>query len=387
VLNKKTSDIRARVAMRRCEDYKPGKVSEAVKKAIEELGGIDRYVRPGDRVLLKPNLLMGRPAEKHVNTHPEVVRAVIKLVKKAGGKPIVGDSPALPASGNAVKVAIKCGIADVAKKEGVEVVDFNNPVEVDSLSGAQFKKFKIDRLVLDSDVIINLPKLKSHGQMTLTMGVKNIFGVVPGTRKSQWHFAAGTDRLNFARMLVDLYRRVAPQLTLMDGIIGMHGNGPQSGDPKRIGLIMASEDAVALDVVACRVVGLERTRMPTTLAAEEMGVGQTHIKNISIAGESLEDSRIAGFVFPETSDLMGMFPNFLRSYVRDWLTTRPILDTKSCEMCLICAKSCPAGAISTHNDSLRFDLKQCIRCFCCQEMCPQGAITVGVGPVARLLRL
>jgi len=386
-LNKEISDIQARVAMRRCKDYDSGKVAQAVKKALEDLGGIDRYVKPGDRVLLKPNLLVGRAAERHVNTHPEVVRAVIKLVKRAGGTPIVGDSPALPASGNAVKVAAKCGIADVAKKEGVEVIDFNDPVEVDSLSGAKFKKFKIDRSVLDNDVVINLPKLKSHGQMTLTMGVKNIFGVVPGTRKTQWHFAAGTDRHNFARMLIDLYRRVAPRITLMDGIIGMQGNGPQSGDPKKIGLIMASEDAVALDAVACKVVGLERSRMPTTLAAEEMGVGQTHMKNIYIAGESLEDSRVTGFIFPKTSELIGMVPGFLVNHVRDWLTTRPILDAKSCEMCLICAKSCPAGAISTHNDSLRFDLKKCIRCFCCQEMCPQGAISVGVGPAARLLRL
>ena len=164
------------VALKRCGDYRADKVLETVKNAIDELGGIDQYVKAGDRVLLKPNLLVGRPAEKHVNTHPAVVQAVIRLVKKAGGKPVIGDSPALPATGNAVKVAVKCGIADVARKEGVDVVDFNNPVEVASPSGATFKKFKIDQMVLDSDVVINLPKLKSHGQMTLTMGVKNIFG-------------------------------------------------------------------------------------------------------------------------------------------------------------------------------------------------------------------
>jgi Pyruvate/2-oxoacid:ferredoxin oxidoreductase delta subunit len=211
--------------------------------------------------------------------------------------------------------------------------------------------------------------------------------VVPGTRKSQWHLAAGTDRHHFAQMLLDLYRTVAPRLTIMDGITGMHGNGPQNGQPKRVGLVIASEDAVALDAVTCEIVGLARERMPTLVVAGEMGVGQTRRAHISIAGERLENCKVEGFIFPRASDLMGMFPGFLRNYLRDWLTTRPVLDTDACETCMICANSCPANAISARNDSLNFDLKRCIRCFCCQEMCPEGAITVGVGPVARLLRL
>lgn len=374
----------AHVSLIRCGDYDSDKVYKAVRKSVDDAGGIDRFVNKGDHVLLKPNLLIGRSAETHVTTHPEIVRAVIKLVKKAGGKPTIGDSPAV---GSATRVATKCGIAEVASKEKVELMNFNRPVEVDNPSGIRYKKFKLDRAVLDADVIINLPKLKTHGQMTLTLGVKNIFGVVPGTRKSQWHLAAGTDRLQFARMLVDLYRKVSPRLTIMDGIMGMEGNGPQNGDPKKIGLVMASNDAAALDAVICKIVGLSRERMPTTLAAEEMGVGQTHLEKITIAGESIENSRIGSFIFPEATDLMSLFPGIVREPLRDWLTTRPILNPKKCEMCLICAKNCPAQVISQHKESLRFDLKQCIRCFCCQEMCPQGAITVGAGPLARVLRL
>jgi len=374
----------ARVSLTRCGDYASDKMYEAVKKSVDELGGIDRFVKKGNHVLLKPNLLISSPADKHVNTHPEIVRAVIKMVKKAGGKPIVGDSPAI---GSALKVASKCGIANVASEERVEVVNFNRPVDVDNPSGIQYKKFKLDQAVLDADVIINLPKLKTHGQMTLTLGVKNLFGVVPGTRKSQWHLAAGTDRLHFARMLVDLYRKVSPQLTIMDGIMGMEGNGPQNGNPKKMGLVMSSEDAAALDAVICEIVGLSRDRMPTTLAAEEMGVGQTHLDKITIAGESIENSRIGSFIFPKATDLMSLFPVIVREPLRDWLTTRPVLNPKKCEMCLVCVKNCPAKAISPHKDSLRFDLKQCIRCFCCQEMCPEGAITVGTGLLARVLRL
>ena len=219
------------------------------------------------------------------------------------------------------------------------------------------------------------------------MLVKNIFGVVPGTRKSQWHLAAGTDRMHFGRMLVDLYRKVSPQLTLMDGIVAMEGNGPQSGDPKQLGLIAASEDAVALDAAVCEIVGLKRERMPTTLAAEEMSVGQSRLEDISFAGEALESFRVDNFVFPAATDLMGMFPTFLRDHVRNWLTTRPVLNPELCQMCLICLDNCPAKVISEYDKSLRFDLDKCIRCFCCQEMCPEGAITVGNGPLARLLRL
>lgn len=374
----------ARVALLRCRDYDTERVGKAVEKAVEELGGIDRYVKKGDRVLLKANLLIGRASEKQVCTHPEVVRAMVGLVKRAGGKPIIGDSPAL---GSAVKVASRCGIADVAKQEGVEVIDFDRPVEVDNPAETKFKKFKIDQAILDSDVVINMPKLKTHGQMTLTLGVKNMFGVVPGTRKSQWHLAAGTDCMHFARMLVDLYRKVSPRLTLMDGIIGMQGNGPQNGDPKKLGVVVASEDAVALDAVICEMVGLKRELMPTILAAEEMGAGQSHLENISVAGEALEDCMVADFVFPATGDLMSLFPSFLREPLRDWLTTRPVLDPGLCKMCLICVNNCPAKVITSLDGTLRFDLKRCIRCFCCQEMCPEGAISVGSGPLARLLKL
>ncbi len=380
----KSADPGARVALRQCRKYDGGRVGKAVDKAVEELGGIDRFVGKGARVLLKVNLLFGRSPEKQVNTHPEVVRAMIRLVKKAGGKPLIGDSPAL---GSATKAAAKCGIADVAKSEGVEVIDFNRPVVVDNPSETRFKRFKIDQAVLDADTVINLPKLKSHGQMTLTLGVKNIFGVVPGQRKSQWHLSAGTDRMHFARMLVDLYRKVSPELTLLDGIIGMEGNGPGTGDPKKLGVIAASDDAVALDAVICEIVGLKREQMPTALAAEEMGVGQTRLEKITIAGEDIGEFQVGDFVFPPAGEMMGMFPGFLREPLRNWLTTRPVLDPGLCKMCLICVKNCPAEVITERGSSLKFDLDRCIRCFCCQEMCPEGAITVGHGPLARLLRL
>ncbi|GAB4341537.1 MAG: DUF362 domain-containing protein [Candidatus Abyssubacteria bacterium] len=381
---KRDSDNKARVALEHCGSYDSGKVCKAVDKAIDELGGMSRFVKRGDTVLLKPNLLISRSADTHVTTHPDVVRAVVKLVKKAGGKPLIGDSPAL---GSAERVASKCGIAEVALEENAEIINFNRPEDVDNPDGVMFKKYKIDRAVIEADVIINLPKLKTHGQMTLTMGVKNTFGVIPGTRKTQWHLAAGTDRMHFARMLVDLHRKVAPTLTIMDAIVGMHGNGPQNGDIKRIGLIMASDDSVALDAVACEVVGLPRERMLTTLAAEEMGVGETRLSHIAIAGESIDACKVAGFEFPKVIDVMNLFPGILREPLRDWLTTRPVLDKKKCQGCLICAKNCPAQVIQPKNDIVQFNLKKCIRCFCCQEMCPEGAITIGAGPFARILRL
>jgi ferredoxin len=188
-------------------------------------------------------------------------------------------------------------------------------------------------------------------------------------------------------MLVDLYRKVSPELTLMDGIVAMEGNGPQTGDPRELRLISASADAAALDAVICEIVGLKRERMPTTLAAEEMGAGHTKLEEISVAGDDMGEFMVGNFAFPPAGDMMGMFPNFMRRHIRTLLTTRPILDTRKCKMCLICLQNCPAKVITEHGESLRFDLDKCIRCFCCQEMCPEGAITVGSGPLARVLRL
>jgi Pyruvate/2-oxoacid:ferredoxin oxidoreductase delta subunit len=176
-------------------------------------------------------------------------------------------------------------------------------------------------------------------------------------------------------------------VTIMDAIIGMHGNGPQNGDAKKIGIVMAAEDPVALDVVASEIVGLRRDKMLTTVAAEEMGIGCTDPDDMSIGGESVEDCKVAGFVFPMVVDIMSLFPWFLRDSLRDWLTSRPVVDRQKCELCMVCANSCPARVITARNDKLQFDLKQCIRCFCCQEMCPQGAITIGAGPLAKALRL
>ena len=222
----------ATVSIVRCETYDEEEVLRGLRRSIDLLGGIETFVKRGDRVLLKPNLLYGKPPEKAVTTHPSVVRGMIEIVREAGGVPSIGDSPGME---SLRKAAEKAGIKRVADETGCSLVEFDRPIVPPDRKGKWFKQLEIDRSVLEADVIINLPKWKTHGQMLLTLGVKNLFGCIPGPRKALWHLKAGQDQERFARMLIDVYLTVRPALTLLDGIVGMDGNGPGSGRPVPLG--------------------------------------------------------------------------------------------------------------------------------------------------------
>jgi uncharacterized protein (DUF362 family) len=240
------------VTIVKCPDYDRERLQAAVREAIELLGGMNAFVKPGDRVLIKPNLLKASPAEHAVVTHPEFIRAVIRLVHEAGARALVGDSPGF---GELRRVCEKSGVMDVIEEEGAEIAELDEVVKVNN--HGQFHHFEIARAAHEADAVINLPKLKTHGMMTLTGAVKNLFGCVPGRRKVQWHFNAGVNRDAFARMLVELCMLIKPRLTIMDAVVGMEGNGPGSGDPRAIGLVIAGQDPVAVDVVSGSVVGAD----------------------------------------------------------------------------------------------------------------------------------
>lgn len=235
-----------RVAALECREYDDEEVYGTIRAAVDLLGGIKEFVRPGERILIKPNLLAGKPAEAAVTTHPSVVGAVIRLVKEAGATPVVGDSPGI---GSAVKIAEKCGIADACRTYGAELLELKTLVKVENPGGHTFKRLEVAQEALEVDGIINVAKLKTHAQMFLTLGVKNLFGCVPGKRKPQWHLSAGVDNAHFAGMLLDLHNMLSPRLTVMDGIVGMEGNGPGSGTPRPLGYLFASANAVTMDAV------------------------------------------------------------------------------------------------------------------------------------------
>jgi uncharacterized protein (DUF362 family)/Pyruvate/2-oxoacid:ferredoxin oxidoreductase delta subunit len=376
MIKKSSSDV----SIACCADYDQERVGQVVRSVVDLLGGISTFVKPGDRVLLKPNLLKACSPSGAVTTHPEILRAVIRLVKEAGGTAFVGDSPGF---GELQKVCERSGIMEVVRQEGADLAEMEEAVLLKNRG--QFHRFEISRAVHEADLVINLPKLKTHGMMTLTGAVKNLFGCIPGRRKVQWHFNTGVNRDAFARMLVELSALIQPRLTIMDAVIGMDGNGPGSGDPCPVGVVLAGQDPVALDVVSGKMVGADPSLLYVVRAAAAAGIGETRLEHIKILGAALESVKIRGFRLPPQEHLEWRVPEWTRGLLKNALTTRPVIDHAQCIRCGICQGHCPQGAIDGAGARFEINYRNCIRCFCCQEFCPQGAITVGRGWALKLV--
>ncbi len=375
--NKTSSDV----SIVKCADYDRERVQDAVRKAVDLLGGMGAFVKPGDRVLIKPNLLKAALPADAVVTHPKVLRAIIRLVREAGAKALVGDCPGF---GELRRVCEKSGVMDVIEEEGAALAEMSEAVQVKS--SGQFHRFEIARAVLEADAIINVPKFKTHGMMTLTGAVKNLFGCIPGRRKVQWHLNTGVSRDAFAKMLVELCALIKPRLTVMDAIVGMEGNGPGNGDPRELGLVLAGGDPVAIDVVCGTLVRADAAILPVTRAAVGTGFGETSLDRIRIYGEPLGEVLVKGFRLPPQEHPEWRLPEWARRLLKDALTTRPVIDPARCIRCGICQGHCPQRAIDDAGKKLEIRYRDCIRCFCCQEFCPQGAITVGRGWALKVVR-
>ncbi len=332
----------AEVSIIRCDDYETEQVYRKTKEALDLLGGIGTFISRGDRVLIKPNVLSARTPDKAVLTHPAVLEAAVRLVLEAGGVPLVGDSPSI---GGIEGCAEKGGFAPILKKYNVPLLKCEEVAVVKNPDGA-FKTFEVAKDALEVDKIVNLPKLKTHGQMVMTMAVKNTFGLVPGARKTQWHLRIGNSPAHFARMLVDLHYLMRPCLSIMDGITGMEGNGPGSGDPVDLGLIIAGNDASAIDTVACRIVGLAESLLYTLVEADKAKLGVTDLSEIEVRGLRIEDVSVEGFTFPPTGPVMAGMPAVITRIARRALTPRPIIIPELCVTCGRCEKVCPARAIA-----------------------------------------
>ncbi len=366
----------ARVSIDRCPDYQPEHVYHSIKASLDRLGGIKHFVSKGDRVLLKPNFLIGRSPERCVNTHPAVVRAVAELVLEAGGTPAIGDSPQL---GSARNVAEKCLVDAVAREMGIEIVEFE-PVEVKNPRGKYYRHFVIGRPVLEADVLINLPKLKTHSLTLLTLAVKNLFGCIPGPRKAQWHFRISRHGADFfARMLLDLYQLIQPPLTIVDGIVAMEGDGPGSGSPRRLGLIVAGTDAVAVDAVIAELLRVRPQDYPTLRLAASEGYGTPNLGDITVLGEEITQVQVPDFILPRMVSIPGAARALLMKVMKGPLTTRPVIAPARCRGCASCRKACPAGSIAEEAGVFTIRPGSCIQCLCCMEVCPEGAIELRDG--------
>ena len=381
------------VCIARCPDY--AHVEEMLESCLEPLGGIGRYVSPGQRVLLKPNLLSAAEPEAAITTHPAVVRAVARLVKRAGGRPIVADSPGVdvPSTEAGLRRLYRMtGLLPLAEAGEFELSYDATAVSVANPDGKVVKRLDIFRPAVDADVVIALPKLKTHALMKLSGATKILFGAVPGMGKPGYH-ASFHDPSLFGDMLLDIIAAVRPALFVMDGVLGMEGDGPgRHGTPRAIGLLLASPDAVALDLAVCRLVGLDPARVPPLRAARDRGLWNGHVQPTLVGGDTLDEFMIHGFRLPRgdrdgLTDAKSMLPlpDVFRRMVADLFSATPLPLAASCTGCEHCVKACPVDAIRLEGRLAVVDKRACIRCYCCHEMCPHAAIDLRVSTVGRAI--
>ena len=354
-----------KVAIVRCADYDGVRVSAAVEREVGLAGGIGRFVSPGMKVLVKPNLLSERAPEEAVDTHPEVVRAVVRLVKGSGASAVIGDSPGGYGK-NAEEIFEKSGMRRVAAEEGAGLVKFSHPRFVDGIPVA--------REVFECDRIISVPKLKTHSVTVITGAVKNMYGAVTGLYKAEAHSRAPREE-DFVKVLIRVYSAARPHLTLLDGIVGMEGDGPAAGKPRAVNLVMAGEDAVAIDSCIARIIGLKPLDILVTKAAYEAGLGEADPGRIEVLGETLESLTVRDFKLPQTMPLR-IIPRSVVKALAPLIRFRPYIDVSICTRCGLCKSSCAVDAITIEKDRCGIDYRRCVRCMCCHELCPHKAISI-----------
>lgn len=367
-----------RVSIVRCPDY--SETESAIAEALEVLGGLENIIHPGERVLLKPNILAATPPESAVTTHPLVVASMCKFVLQAGGKPVVGDGAGISRPGATSKALKTSGIEEAARKAGAEVVNFETSgftlVEVpDSL---QFRKLYIANPVLEADVVISLPKLKTHELTYYTGAVKNLFGTLPLKCRKEAHLLGKRDL--FGEAVADVYSVVRPDFAVMDGVIGMEGDGPSHGKPVNSGVILASQDCVSLDIVAAEMIGFEPLKIPTTAGAMKKGFGN---QCPVVIGTPLKEVKTR---FEPSSGGVSTAPSFLTRTLGKYYKIYPRINRRKCTHCGACYLNCSPHALERLDDgSYRINQEKCILCYCCRELCPSNAVEIKKSLLAKLL--
>jgi uncharacterized protein (DUF362 family)/ferredoxin len=368
---------KSKVALVKCNTYDEGLVYSAVKKGIGLLAEIWSFTKPGEKIVLKPNVLIGSSPDKCVCTHPAVLKAVGRLLQEAGAIVSYGDSSALGSSEFNLK---RAKLKQAGDESGFVLADFNHGRDVTHTTALLNKRFVIANGVLNADGLISLPKLKTHELTRITGAIKNQFGCIPGLHKREFHLKM-PDPYDFATMLVDINTFIRPRLYVMDAVIAMEGNGPYSGNPRQINLLLFSTDPVALDSIACRIIGLNPEYVPTSRPGERAGLGTYHYENIDLVGEDPASFMVKDFKVvrkPPVPATGGRISRFFKNQ----LTPRPVVDTKKCTGCGTCTAVCPAGAAAITLDRHKMgkipkhNYNRCIRCYCCQETCPEGAIAI-----------
>jgi len=359
--------LRTDVYIVKCDNY--DEADEEIGELFALMGGIGQFAKTGEKITLKANLLSAAAPDKAVSTHPAIVAAVGALAKKEGAIPLIADSPGSGfrySQATLKKVYEACGMSDAAERAGIALNMDIGSEDVSYPQGKVLKRMKVINPIVEADGVFNLCKMKTHLFMHMTGAVKNSFGVIPGLPKITYH-AKMHSKESFADMLLDLSEYVSPRVSIMDAVLAMEGDGPgPSGTPRHVGLLIASEDPLALDVVAGEIMGLPRTLNPVLMAAERRGLTPNKIEDVNVIGEELSALKIPDYKFTKTAS---------KGIVR-----YPVILKDNCIGCGVCRDACPQKAITIQTQEDKkyavIDTGNCIRCYCCHEMCQHEAVTV-----------
>lgn len=385
-----TGGLMSEVSVVECKEYEYEKVREAVFEAVDAVGGFS-VIKAGTKVAIKANLVASATPDAATTTHPYVLAALCDILSSLGAFVVVGDSPGgLYNSVVLEKIYKTAGVYECEKHGGRLNRDFSeaNAVWEDALVA---KTFTYTAYLDDVDVIINACKLKTHGMMGLSCAAKNMFGAIPGTMKPEYHFRYPSYEA-FANMLVDLDEYFKPYISVCDAVVGMEGNGPTAGNPRKIGCIIASRSPHKLDMVAAQIIGLDADSIPTLAAAKERSLVPKSIDELDIYGnyQKYQISDYDNIAIRRSLQFKGNSDNVLKNIfgnvAKTVLDSSPKLSKSHCIGCNKCGKICPAKAIVIKNGKAQIDRSRCIKCFCCQEFCPVGAMKVHRTWLARILQ-
>ena len=373
--------VRPQVSIRKCEDYTQDLVEQKLALCLNDLGGMGRFVKPGDRVVLKVNLLRAASPLEAITTHPAVVLALSRQVEKAGADPLVADSPGGRFTKNRLhKVYEKAGLLELERRGELKLNWDLSAARVPFPKGKILRSVDILKQVREADGVITVPKLKTHTQTVITGATKILYGVIPGLAKTGYH-AKLPDKSDFNEMLIDLVCLVNPRLSVMDGILGMDGNGPSVGTPRWGRVIVASPNSVAVDIVCAEIMGLSPRKVPLLATAVARGLCPGSVGELELSGDPLEDAKGGPWKIPTSrvgvmEYLAERVPPRVLRRMGTLLVRRPAPDRERCRACGECVRNCPQQCMKIHNDRLTINYSKCISCFCCAETCPNKAIKV-----------
>jgi uncharacterized protein (DUF362 family) len=382
-----------KVALIKCTDYDVDSIEKKLREGFELLGGksfLRNLIPENSKVLLKPNFLTVIEKGSPVITHYAMFEAVVRIVKEYSSYIAFGDSPG---SGDTRKAAEKSGLMEVAERYGVKFADFNEAAHVELDNPIMYKFWNVAKAAYEADVVITLPKLKTHAMMYYTGAVKNQFGCIPGSQKAEWHTKL-PDAVNFGKMLLDLNSVVKTSFAIIDGIVAMEGNGPRNGTPKKMDTIIMGKCLTAVDSTAVRLIGYDNVlAVPFLKVAHDTKWGAVMPEEIVVLGEKVENMKCKDFKLSRNAKVVNFLTPSLNNFVASLTAPNPVLVEEKCIGCKKCDEVCPESSkvisFVKHNNKVipKWNYSNCIRCFCCQELCPRGAIVTKNKPISRLLGL